>query len=128
MAAYARRTLARTCSNRPKVASLASTVAFLVAPPVANRRGPHGSVTIVTAAPSHFDGSGPATPTLRPDPMSDDESGLPIQRLQDWLLVRVDVSEGYRRTAAGIVIPATAAVGHRLAWATTVGIGPHVRA
>jgi chaperonin GroES len=82
----------------------------------------------VTAAPSHFDGSGSATPTVRPDPMSDDESGLPIQLLHDRVLVRVDGTEGERRSAAGIVIPATAAVGHRLAWATAVGVGPHVRA
>nr|WP_238162283.1 co-chaperone GroES [Micromonospora endolithica] len=36
-------------------------------------------------------------------------------------------SEGERRSSAGIVIPATAAVGKRLAWATAVGVGPNVR-
>ncbi|MFI7076908.1 MULTISPECIES: GroES family chaperonin [unclassified Micromonospora] len=55
------------------------------------------------------------------------DSGLPIRLLHDRVLVRVDGSEGERRSTAGIVIPATAAVGKRLAWATAVGVGPHVR-
>ncbi|MEU5937733.1 co-chaperone GroES [Micromonospora sp. NPDC047548] len=56
------------------------------------------------------------------------DSGLPIRLLHDRVLVRVEGSEGERRSTAGIVIPATAAVGKRLAWATAVGVGPHVRA
>ncbi|MFJ6195948.1 GroES family chaperonin [Micromonospora sp. NPDC092111] len=56
------------------------------------------------------------------------DSGLPIRLLHDRVLVRVDGSEGERRSTAGIVIPATAAVGKRLAWATAMGVGPHVRA
>ncbi|MER5704698.1 co-chaperone GroES [Micromonospora sp. NPDC002296] len=55
------------------------------------------------------------------------DSGLPIRLLHDRVLVKVDGSEGERRSTAGIVIPATAAVGKRLAWATAVGVGPHVR-
>ncbi|MER5458242.1 MULTISPECIES: co-chaperone GroES [unclassified Micromonospora] len=55
------------------------------------------------------------------------DSGLPIRLLHDRVLVRVEGSEGERRSTAGIVIPATAAVGKRLAWATAVGVGPHVR-
>ena len=55
------------------------------------------------------------------------ESGLPIRLLHDRVLVRMEGSEGERRSTAGIVIPATAAVGKRLAWATAVGVGPHVR-
>jgi chaperonin GroES len=90
---------------------------------VVSPRGPHGSVTIVTAAPSPS-----AASIARDAPIADDASGLPIQLLHDRVLVRVDGSEGERRSAAGIVIPATAAVGHRLAWATAVGVGPHVRA
>lgn len=43
------------------------------------------------------------------------------------MLVRTENGEGERRSTAGIVIPATAAVGKRLAWATAVGVGPHVR-
>ncbi|MFC4146507.1 co-chaperone GroES [Micromonospora mangrovi] len=56
------------------------------------------------------------------------DSGLPIRMLHDRVLVRLEGSEGERRSTAGIVIPATAAVGKRLAWATAVGVGPHVRA
>ncbi|MEV6813587.1 co-chaperone GroES [Micromonospora sp. NPDC051296] len=55
------------------------------------------------------------------------DSGLPIRLLHDRVLVRMEGSEGERRSTAGIVIPATAAVGKRLAWATAVGVGPHVR-
>ncbi|MEV4544934.1 chaperonin GroES [Micromonospora echinaurantiaca] len=55
------------------------------------------------------------------------DSGLPIRLLHDRVLVRMEGSEGERRSTAGIVIPATAAVGKRLAWATAVGVGPSVR-
>ena len=48
--------------------------------------------------------------------------------LHDRILVRLDSAEGERRSAAGIVIPATASVARRLSWATAVGVGPHVRA
>jgi chaperonin GroES len=53
--------------------------------------------------------------------------GLPIRLLHDRVLVRMEGSDGERRSSAGIVIPATAAVGKRLAWATAVGVGPNVR-
>ncbi|GAA4145502.1 co-chaperone GroES [Phytohabitans flavus] len=55
------------------------------------------------------------------------DHGLPIRLLHDRVLVRLDGNEGERRSSAGIVIPATAAVGRRLSWATAVGVGPHVR-
>ncbi|MER7164875.1 GroES family chaperonin [Micromonospora sp. NPDC000207] len=55
------------------------------------------------------------------------DAGLPIRLLHDRVLVRMEGSDGERRSTAGIVIPATAAVGKRLAWATAVGVGPHVR-
>ena len=77
----------------------------------------------MTAAPSHFDDPD----ARRPTPIANDESGLPIQLLHDRVLVQLDTAEGERRSAAGIVIPATAAVGRRLSWATAVGVGPHVR-
>lgn len=57
----------------------------------------------------------------------DQDLKLPIRLLHDRVLVRQDGSEGERRSAAGIVIPATASVGRRLSWATAVGVGPHVR-
>ncbi|ADL49242.1 co-chaperone GroES [Micromonospora aurantiaca] len=56
------------------------------------------------------------------------DAGLPIRLLHDRVLVRTEGAEGERRSTAGIVIPATAAVGKRLAWATAVGVGPNVRA
>jgi chaperonin GroES len=72
-----------------------------------------GSVTIVTSAPSPTD--------------TDIDNGLPIRMLHDRVLVRLEGNEGERRSAAGIVIPATAVVGRRLAWAIAVGVGPNVR-
>ncbi|WP_239157325.1 GroES family chaperonin [Actinocatenispora thailandica] len=56
------------------------------------------------------------------------DQGLPIQLLHDRVLVRQEGGEGERRSAAGIVIPATASVGHRLSWAVAVAVGPNVRA
>src|SRR5256886_10820150 len=58
---------------------------------------------------------------------TDHDHGLPIRLLHDRVLVRLEGNEGERRSAAGIVIPATASVGRRLSWATAVGVGPHVR-
>jgi chaperonin GroES len=56
------------------------------------------------------------------------DNGLPIRLLHDRVLVQVDEEEGERRSSAGIVIPATAALSsRRLSWATAVGVGPHVR-
>lgn len=55
------------------------------------------------------------------------DTGLPIRLLHDRVLVRIDGPEGERRSHGGIVIPATASMGRRLAWATAVGVGPHVR-
>ncbi|WP_115852138.1 GroES family chaperonin [Thermasporomyces composti] len=52
---------------------------------------------------------------------------LPIRMLHDRVLVVVDAETGERRSSAGIVIPATAKMGKRLAWARVVAIGPHVR-
>jgi chaperonin GroES len=47
--------------------------------------------------------------------------------LHDRVLVSYDTESGERRSTSGIVIPATAAVGKRLAWASVVAIGPNVR-
>jgi chaperonin GroES len=59
------------------------------------------------------------------DPHTD--QGLPIRLLHDRVLVRLEGNDGERRSTGGIVIPATASVGKRLSWASTVGVGPHVR-
>ncbi len=47
--------------------------------------------------------------------------------LHDRVLVRLDAEAGERRSTGGIVIPATAAMGKRLAWADVVAVGQHVR-
>lgn len=62
-------------------------------------------------------------------PSSADEldGGLPIRLLHDRVLVKLEGSAGERRSTAGIVIPATATMGRRLAWAGAVAVGPHVR-
>ncbi|MGW1762962.1 GroES family chaperonin [Streptomyces sp. NPDC002073] len=52
---------------------------------------------------------------------------LPIRMLHDRVLVRSDNPEGERRSGGGILIPATAAVGKRLAWAEVVAVGQNVR-
>lgn len=48
--------------------------------------------------------------------------------LNDRILVAVGAAEGERRSTGGILIPATAQVGKRLAWAEVVAVGPNVRA
>ena len=52
---------------------------------------------------------------------------LPIQMLHDRVLVTVDTDVGERRSNGGIVIPATAQMGKRLAWAEAVATGSNVR-
>jgi chaperonin GroES len=52
---------------------------------------------------------------------------LPIRMLHDRVLVRHENGEGERRSGGGILIPATAAVGKRLAWAEIVAVGQNVR-
>ncbi len=53
---------------------------------------------------------------------------LPVQMLNDRILVSTDAEPGERRSSGGIVIPATAQMGRRLAWAVVVAVGPAVRA
>ena len=49
--------------------------------------------------------------------------------LHDRILVELDSDAGERRSAGGIVIPATAEMAaKRLAWSRVVAIGPHARA
>ena len=51
---------------------------------------------------------------------------LPVKMLNDRILVDLE-SEGERKSTGGILIPATANVGKRLAWGEAVAIGPNVR-
>ena len=53
---------------------------------------------------------------------------LPIKMLNDRVLVRLGTAEGERRTNTGILIPATAQMSKRLAWAEVIAVGPNVRA
>lgn len=50
-----------------------------------------------------------------------------IQMMTDRVLVQVPRADGERTSRSGILIPATAQVGKRLAWAEVMGVGPHVR-
>lgn len=61
------------------------------------------------------------------DPRPSDRPALPIKMLNDRLLVDLDSDAAERRSSGGIVIPATAVVGKRLAWGTVVAAGQHVR-
>lgn len=54
-------------------------------------------------------------------------SRLPIRMLHDRVLVSLEGEAGERRSGGGIVIPATASVGRRLAWGAVVATGPTVR-
>ncbi len=60
-----------------------------------------------------------------PGPAEDE--GLPIKMLNDRILVQLDDEDGERRSTGGILIPATAQMGKRLAWAEIVAVGPNVR-
>jgi chaperonin GroES len=51
----------------------------------------------------------------------------PIRMLHDRVLVSMDREAGERRSSGGIVIPATAAMGRRLAWCRVAAVGAHVR-
>ena len=62
------------------------------------------------------------------DRTPDHPDKLPIRMLHDRVLVRQDTSEGERRSGGGILIPATAAVGRRLAWAEVVAVGQKTEA
>lgn len=52
---------------------------------------------------------------------------LPIRMLADRVLVSTESERGERTSGGGILIPATASVGKRLAWASVVAVGGHVR-
>ncbi|WP_220458043.1 MULTISPECIES: co-chaperone GroES [unclassified Actinotalea] len=47
--------------------------------------------------------------------------------LHDRVLVRLDQESAERLSSSGIVIPATASVGRRLAWGRVEATGEHVR-
>ncbi|MEU2632459.1 MULTISPECIES: GroES family chaperonin [Kitasatospora] len=47
--------------------------------------------------------------------------------LHDRVLVKADAGEGERRSTGGILIPATAELSRRCAWAEAVAVGQSVR-
>jgi chaperonin GroES len=53
---------------------------------------------------------------------------LAIKMLNDRVLVSTTGGEGERTSSGGILIPATAQMSKRLAWAEVVAVGPNVRA
>lgn len=59
--------------------------------------------------------------------VADDAESLPIRMLHDRVLVSAEGEQGERRSGGGILIPATVAMGRRLAWAKVVAAGAHVR-
>ena len=52
---------------------------------------------------------------------------LPIKMLNDRILVKRGGDEGERKSTGGILIPATAQMSRRLAWAEVCGVGANVR-
>jgi len=56
-----------------------------------------------------------------------DGNRLPIQMLNDRILVHIGGPEGERHSTGGILIPATAQIGKRLIWAPVMAVGPNVR-
>jgi chaperonin GroES len=60
-------------------------------------------------------------------PSGPDGSKLPVKMLNDRILVRIEMGDGERRSSGGILIPATAQMSKRLAWAEVVAVGPNVR-
>lgn len=66
-------------------------------------------------------------PSAKSSPRQTSPSKQPITMLSDRVLVLQPQSEGERRSRSGILIPATAQVSRRLAWAEVVAVGPHVR-
>src|SRR6476659_2787765 len=61
-------------------------------------------------------------------PDGSDGEKLPIKMLNDRVLVRTGAAEGERRSSGGILIPATAQMSKRLAWAEVIAVGANVRA
>ena len=83
-------------------------------------------------AHSEADAVAPVTDLARdgdraPDTSPNADGSVPIKLLHDRVLVREDTDSRERRSSGGIVIPITAQLGRRLAWAKVVALGPNVR-
>jgi chaperonin GroES len=82
--------------------------------------------------PTSADAGGPDTPPTDPrgtgaGPM-DRADKVPVRMLSDRILVQAEGGSAERRTSSGILIPATAQLAKRLAWAEVRAVGPNVRA
>jgi chaperonin GroES len=73
-----------------------------------------------------------APPAVPAAPEREDRSRrhdkIPMRMLNDRILVKLDAADEERRSAGGILIPATAQMGKRLSWAEVRAAGPNVRA
>ncbi len=69
------------------------------------------------------------TPSVKPsvNGQGTDAEIRPIKMLHDRILVRMPHEESERRSAGGILIPATVQQNKRLVWAEVLGAGPNVR-
>ena len=84
--------------------------------------GEGGGAPSVASSP---DATSPV-PTERRTFASSRVDKLPVKMLNDRILVDLE-SDGERRSTGGILIPATAQMGKRLAWGEVVAVGPNVR-
>ncbi len=80
----------------------------------------NGTVSAETGADA------PAVDARRASPLPAADK-QPITVLFDRVMVQLSPTDGERRSRAGILIPATAQITRRLAWAEAVAVGPHVR-
>ena len=83
----------------------------------------------MTAGPEAGSTSGPeeGSNTTTPRTFASSRADkLPVKMMSDRILVNLE-TDGERRSTGGILIPATAQLGRRLAWGEVVAIGPNVR-
>lgn len=59
--------------------------------------------------------------------MAAPDQKIPIQMLNDRLLVKLSKEDGERTSSGGILIPATAQMAKRLVWGMVVALGQNVR-
>ena len=79
-------------------------------------------------APEEHGTNGAAGPAASPVEGERRVDKVPVRMLSDRILVKSETSSGERRTNSGILIPATAQLAKRLAWAEVRAVGPNVRA
>lgn len=86
---------------------------------------PSGAPTEPTTDPAAGDEPAPPAPASKTFASSRTDK-LPVKMLADRILVDLE-ADGERRSTGGILIPATAQMGRRLAWGEVVAVGPNVR-